>query len=152
MSEKNKIEQPETEYQKLLVDIMSAEPSEVTFLGKKKKISWLYNETIDRFTSVSMKENNERKRNIKLCVLILLNDRWKFLFKYWWYWRYLYYFRNISDVDILGVIDACKKKIPSTASSLITILATEMTNVMMNMTQKEANAFQAEQRGERGSH
>lgn len=152
MAEENKIEQPEYEYNVLLSEIMSAEPSEFVFLGKKRRIGWLYNETIDRFTSVALKEKNEHKKNIKICAIVLLNNRWKIFFKYWWYWRYLYYFKNISDVDILSVIDASKKKIPSTASSLITILLTGMTNMMMNMTTEEAKAIQAERRGEQDSH
>ena len=55
---------------------------------------------------------------------------------------------GILSVEILRVVDVCKKKIPSAASSLLTILATGMTDVMMTMTKSEARAIQAGQAGE----
>ena len=98
-----------------------------------------------------MKEDNEWKRNVKVCVCILLNNVWKIRFMYWFYWRWLYYIKDIGADEVLAVLDASKKKIPSSVFSLTTILATEMTEVMMTMTKSEVKASQAEQRGEQPS-
>lgn len=152
MSENKAIEQPGIDLKELLDDIMSAEDAEFVFRGKKRRIGWLYNETIRKFTHMSLKEKNERKKNVKLCVILLLNSRWGIFFKYWFLWRKLYYFSDINDVEVLRVLDACKKKIPSTASSLVTILSTGMTDVMMAMTRDEVKASQAEQAGVQPTH
>ena len=98
------------------------------------------------------KEKNEWKRNVKICVCILLNNIWKIRFLYWIYWRWLYYIKDVDVADVLRVLDVSKKKIPSNAFSLATILATGMTDVMMTMTRSEAKAIQAEQAGEQPSH
>ena len=77
-----------------------------------------------------------------------LEDR----FLYWIYWRWLYYIKDVDVAEVLRVLDVSKKKIPSNAFSLATILATGMTDVMMTMTRSEAKAIQAEQAGEQPSH
>lgn len=71
-----------------------------------------------------MKEKNESKRNVKICVVMLLNNYWKIKFLYWVWWRWLYYVCDLDDVEVLRVANVAKK-IPSAASSLLTILATD---------------------------
>lgn len=53
---------------------------------------------------------------MKVCACILLNRKnglltW-FLLRvwYWLYWRWLYYVKDIDQVEIMGVLDASKKK------------------------------------------
>ena len=148
MAEEKKIEQPSVDIQKLLDSILHDEPTEFVFRGKKHKIGWLHKGTMSKCSHIVMKEDNEWKRNVKVCVCILLNNVWKIRFMYWFYWRWLYYIKDIGADEVLAVIDASKKKIPSSVFSLTTILVTEMTEVMMTMTKSEVKASQAEQRGE----
>lgn len=148
MAEEKKIEQPSVDIQKLLDSILHDEPTEFVFRGKKRKIGWLHKGTMSKCSHIVMKEDNEWKRNVKVCVCILLNNVWKIRFMYWFYWRWLYYIKDVGADEVLAVLDASKKKIPSNAFSLTTILATEMTEVMMTMTKSEVKASQAEQRGE----
>lgn len=148
MAEEKKIEQPSVDIQKLLDSILHDEPTEFVFRGKKRKIGWLHKGTMSKCSHIVMKEDNEWKRNVKVCVCILLNNVWKIRFMYWLYWRWLYYIKDVGADEVLAVLDASKKKIPSNAFSLTTILATEMTEVMMTMTKSEVKASQAEQRGE----
>ena len=148
MAEEKKIEQPSVDIQKLLDSILHDEPTEFVFRGKKHKIGWLHKGTMSKCSHIVMKEDNEWKRNVKVCVCILLNNVWKIRFMYWFYWRWLYYIKDIGADEVLAVLDAYKKKIPSSVFSLTTILATEMTEVMMTMTKSEVKASQAEQRGE----
>lgn len=138
--------------QELLDSVLHDEPTEFVFIGKKHKLGWLRKGTMSRCSHISTKEKNEWKRNVKICVCILLNNIWKIRFLYWIYWRWLYYIKDVDISDVLRVLDVSKKKIPSNAFSLATILATGMTDVMMTMTRSEAKAIQAEQAGEQPSH
>lgn len=151
MAEEKKIERPSVDIQKLLDSILHDEPTEFVFRGKKHKIGWLHKGTMSKCSHIVMKEDNEWKRNVKVCVCILLNNVWKIRFMYWFYWRWLYYIKDIGADEVLAVLDASKKKIPSSVFSLTTILATEMTEVMMTMTKSEVKASQAEQHGEHPS-
>ena len=151
MTEVNKVEQPELKLQELLDSIMSEEPTEFMFRGKRHSVGWLKKGAVRKFTHITMKEKDESKRNVKICVILLLNNIWKIRFFYWAYWRWLYYICDLDDVEVLRVVDVCKKKIPSVASSLLTILATGMTDLMMTMTKSEAKAIQAGRAGEERS-
>ena len=151
MAEVNKVEQPELKLQELLDSIMSEEPTEFMFRGKRHSVGWLKKGAVRKFTHITMKEKDESKRNVKICVILLLNNIWKIRFFYWAYWRWLYYICDLDDVEVLRVVDVCKKKIPSAASSLLTILATGTPDVMMTMTKSEAKAIQAGRVGEERS-
>ena len=151
MAEVNKVEQPELKLQELLDSIMSEEPTEFMFRGKRHSVGWLKKGAVRKFTHITMKEKDESKRNVKICVILLLNNIWKIRFFYWAYWRWLYYICDLDDVEVLRVVDVCTKKIPSVASSLLTILATGMTDLMMTMTKSEAKAIQAGRAGEERS-
>ena len=152
MENKDKIEQPEEQLQMLLDGVLAEEPTDVEFRGKRHTIGWLTKGTMRMFSHVVMKEKNESKRNVKICVLLLLNNYWKIRLLYWAWWRWLYYMCDLDDVEILRVVEVAKKKIPSLACSLLTILATGMTDVMMTMTKEEARATRAAQVGAAATH
>lgn len=144
---KEKTEQPGADLQEILDAVINAVPEEVTFMGKTRKIGWLHKGTMSKCSHVNTREKNEWKRNVKMCALILLNNVWKIRLFYAVYWRWLYYVKDVGIVDVLRVLDKSKKKVPSTAYSLATILATGMSEVMMTMTRAEAKAIQAGQVG-----
>ena len=72
MAEEKKIEQPELKLQELLDSIMSEEPTEFVFRGKRHSVGWLKKGAVRKFTHITMKEKNESKRNVKICVVLLL--------------------------------------------------------------------------------
>lgn len=141
--------------QRTLDEILSESPSYVTIRGKKKKIGWLRKDTIRRFTHIALSEEDDDKRNAKLCAAILTNGVFAWfkplVYKFRWLWYY--YIKNLDDVEILSVVSAGKKKLPTKASLLITILATGMadTGMMMRKTE-QAQATQAGQPGEDPTH
>ena len=147
MSEK-KIEQPSVEYQKMLDAVLAAEPLDVEFRGKRRTIGWLHKGTIMKFSHIVAREENENRRNAKICAVVLLNNIWKIRAFYGIYWRWLYYFCDLDDVEVLRLLETAKKKTQSIASSLLTILVIGMTNLRMTMTTKEVDAIQAEQAGD----
>lgn len=151
MAEKENIEQPKLDLQKELDSVLNDEPTEFVFMGKKRRLGWLRKGTMKKCSHVSVKEKNDWKRNVKICALIILNNVWKIRAFYAVYWRWLYYIKDVDVAEVLNVLDKSKKKIPSKAFSLATILATGMTELMMTMTRSEARATQAEQAGEQPS-
>ncbi len=145
------IKQPELEYQRALDGIMEATPGEVQFRGRLRKIGWLHRHTERKFTHIVLTEPDVRKRNAKLCACVLTNGvfAWFKPIVYALRWRWYWYVVDIDDVEVLRVLDASKKKIQYNASLLITILATEMKDVMMAMIKREAESTRAAQSGER---
>ena len=143
MAEEKKLEQPDLRLQAVLDDIMEATPEEVVVNGKKRSIGWLHNGTTRKFTHIMLHDKNPWKRNVKVCACVLLNHRyglvtWLLLHLWFWvYWRWLYYVVDIDQVDVLGVLDASKKKIQSEPLALATILATAVMDTMMTMSRQE---------------
>lgn len=137
------IQQPDLKMQQALDDIINREPDLVEVYGKKRKIDWLHNGTVRKFSHIMLREKEEWKRNVKVCSCILLNKRhglltWFLLhFWYWVYWRWLYYVKDINQVEVLAVLNAAKKKIQSEPLAWATILSTEMMDTMMMMAQHE---------------
>lgn len=147
------IKQPENKYQEILDDLMSRTPDVITFRGRKRKIGWLHRHTQRKFTHIVLKEKDSEKRNVKLCACVLTNNvfAWFKPLVYALRWRWYWYVVDLDDIEILRVIDASKKKIQYDPSLMLTILSTEMKDTMMAMIQKEVQAIQAGQAGERPS-
>lgn len=149
--EDNEVKQPTIEYQELLDSLMENTPTEVEFLGKSYKIYWLTNKTVRRFSHSMVSEKDPDKRAMKLVAAILCNGNY-FRTKFWWhiYWRWLYHFASVSQVDVLRILDAGKKKVPQEAYLLSTMLQTGLTDLMMAMISEEAEHIRQEQAG--GQH
>lgn len=134
-----KIEQPDIDLQKIVSSLMEQEPETVTVAGKKHRITWLKNRTVRKFSHIMLKEKNPWKRNVKVCACVLLNARnglltwFRLHFWYWVYWRWLYYVRDIDQVEVMGVLDASKKKVQSEPLAVAIILSTGMMDTMMMM-------------------
>lgn len=143
------IEQPNDKLQLALDDIMERTPEEYIFRGKKHKMGWLSNMTVRKMSHVMLTEKNEHKRNMKICAILRINDvfAWFRPLAYMVKWRWYMYVADVTDVEALRVVNASKKKVPSVASLIITILATAMTDTKMAMTKEEAEATQAAQAG-----
>lgn len=143
MAEEKKIEQPTQALQLVLDSIMEAQPETVTVNGRKYSIGWLHNGTTRKFSHIMLTEKDPWKRNVKVAACVLLNHRyglvtWLLLHLWYWvYWRWLFYVVDIDQVDIMGVLNASKKKIQSEPLALATILATGVMDTMMTMTARE---------------
>lgn len=137
------------DFEAALNDLIERKPEEIVFCGKKRKIGWLGNKTIRKMTDVTKREKNEHKRNIKICAWVFLNGvfPWFRRILYFFRWRWMYYCKDISDVEILNVVFTAKKKVPQDASDAITILMTVMGDLGQTKTKEEAAAGQAALRG-----
>lgn len=138
------VKQPAADIQKLASEVMEQQPETVVVCGKKRSITWLKNRTVRKFSHIMTQEQDPWKRNVKVCACVLLNRKWGlrtwFNLKVWYhvYWRWLFYVRDIDQVEVMGVLDASKKKIQSTALALATTLTIGMTDLMMTMAQHES--------------
>lgn len=143
MAEEKKIEQPGIDLQEVISDLMEQEPETVVVCGKKHRITWLKNSTVRKFSHIMVKEKDPWKRNVKVCACVLLNKRFGLFNRlaqscwHWIYWRWLFYVMDIDQVEVMGVLDASKKKIQSEPLALATILATGAMDTMMTMTRQE---------------
>ena len=139
-----KIEQPSAALQRLVSDIMQQEPETVTVLGRRHRITWLKNRTVRHFSHIMLHDEEPWRRNVKVCACVLLNKRTGIFnhlaqrLLYPFYWRWLYYVRDISQVEVMVVLDASKKKIQSEPLAVATIFATAMMDTMMMMARHEA--------------
>ena len=144
MAEEKKIEQPSFDLQQLLDSIMEATPETVVANGKKRKIGWLHNGVTRKFSHIMMTEKDPWKRNVKVASCVLLNHRYGLVtclllhLWYWVYWRWQYYVRDMDQVEVMGVLDASKKKIQSEPLAVATILATAMMDTIMTMARHES--------------
>ncbi|MBO4787119.1 MAG: hypothetical protein J5510_08630 [Prevotella sp.] len=145
-------EQPNIQFQRKLQEIISATPSEVEVCGKKRTIHWIRNYAEKKWTNEMLKEPKSdsyelKKRNTRALAYILLMRRFKIVFFHWFYWRWLFYVKEISPVEMLGILDAVKKKMTTEPSLLCTTLLIGMMDTTMAMTEEEARLTQAEQVG-----
>lgn len=151
MTEDKGVAQPSMEIEQVLDGILEQEPSEYTFRGKKRKMGWLGNMTLRKLTHITLTEKDEHKRNMKVCAILRVNGlfAWFRRLAYAFRWRYYYYVIDLTDIEALSVVNAAKKKLPTDASTLITILSTAMRDTAMAMNREEASATQAGQVGGR---
>jgi len=146
--------------QELLDEVLEATPDEIEFRGKTWKIHWWRNYMKRRFTHLMLKgsrrktdghsgQRDQWKLNVQLVALLLLARKWKIVFLWWAYWRWLYYVVDLDQVEVLRVMEASKKKIPLEPSMMCTGLAISMMDTLMSQTREEAERTQAGPVGER---
>lgn len=138
------------DFEQALNDLIEKKPETIEFCGKKKKVGWLGYKTARKISDVCKTEKDEAKRNVKICVLVFLNNVFPW-FRWLLYpirWRWMYYCKDLNDVEILKVVYVAKKKVPREASDAITILTTVMTDLGMTRTREEVNAGRAAHPGE----
>lgn len=160
MAKNKTIEQPNDAWKAKLGDITNAEPVELTFRGKTRKLGWVHYGTYKNFERIMVKENDIWKRNVKLAACALMNVKsgfWSMVrtkFYYPFYWRWLFYVKDVDMVDVLLVLDTFKKKIQSEPYLMCTILSTGLMDEIVGMTMKtrELKAGQVAQDGDNSSH
>ena len=87
----------------------------------------------------------DAKLACKASAIYLLDGRFKLKFKYWFLWRWFYYIKEYSSIQLLEILEVGKKKIPLTQFFLITMSLTEARGTLMMMTTKEAERILREQ-------
>jgi hypothetical protein len=147
MADNKDIQAPDAALQEKLDEILNATPEKVTVNGHTYTIGWLHHGTERKMTHIAATEKDPHKANCKIAAAILLNGKFKILFMYWFLWRWLFYVKELDNVDVLRILDTAKKKVQHEAFFLATMYSTEMTDLMMTMTKEEVSRIQAARRG-----
>ena len=154
-----KISMPGDEDEKELNSIMENEKSEVTVRGRKMKIGWLKHETTRTITRILHKggggdggggdggDGGDDKLGCKVAAAIVLNDYWKIHLLHWLTWRWYYYVRQYTEVELLPLVMEGKKKVPQEAYYALIMLSIGMRDTIMTMKKDEVERFLREQRG-----
>lgn len=133
-------EQPKMDVQKMLDELMEAEPEVVNVDGKKVRIGWLHKDTERRLSHVMLKDGDVEKKAVKWYALVRLDVKSGFLtWLFGWlcygiYWRWLWYVKRERGTKFqMGVLSATKKKIQerSDAFALSTVLMIGAMDTMM---------------------
>lgn len=151
------IEQPSLESQRTYVSIRDNDATVVSILGtnKKYKIRWLKNGQIDRLSRLLIRKGDtdnedgtndspldtildDSKLACKAAAIYILDGYWKLRFRYWYLWRWFYYVRQYDNVQLQGILDEGKKKVPLTQFLMSTMSLTGAKATLMNMRTEEA--------------
>lgn len=132
------MEQPNSETQAKLNDILEDGKDVVEIRGKKFSIGWIKKGVIRKLTNVIMTCKKEDELSARCASLVLLNGYWKIFFFHWAYWRYLW--RKYTDEELLEIFMVAKKKVDLQTQAYFTntIYLIGMKDTIMTMTKKEA--------------
>ena len=165
------VKQPTTEEQRMLKEVTSEEVSYVNVRGKRWKVGWIKNGTLDHVSRILLERNakvsgnenetdaytkeyekdpvrvggRENKVACKCAALLKLNGYWSIKFLYWILWRWYYYVKQYSDTELFEFVEECKKKLPVMDYLMCTTLLTAMMDTKKQMNRAEVSRFQAEQ-------
>lgn len=170
ISKEPKVEQPSSESQRTYASIRDNDATLVGIVGTRKryKIRWLKNGQIDKLSRLLIRKHkydNEDEKSgdedilsavlmdaklaCKASAIIILDGYWKLKFRYWYLWRWFYYVRQYDNVQLQGILDEGKKKIPVAQFLLTTMSLTEAKATLMNMRTEEAERILRELATER---
>ena len=165
-----KIEQPSSEAQKQYASLVANDATVVSILGtnKKYKLRWLRNSQLEKLgrlmlhkaatdekdheLSVLEETTEDAKIACKAAAIYVTNGGWlRLKLFYGILWRWFYYVKEYSAMQLAEILEVGKKKIPLTQFFLITMSLTEAKDTLMMMRMEEAERILREQSGERSS-
>lgn len=130
---------------------------EIGGTGKKYKIRWMRNIQLEKISKILLKKGKEDKESreedvlaevtsdaklaCKIAAVYTLNTWWKLLMLYWIRWRWFYYIKEYSYMQLRGILSEGKKKIPQMQYYAVTTLLIGARATLMTMREKEVEAF-----------
>lgn len=169
MAKEPKIQQPSSSEQREYLSLRDNDPTIASIYGTKKKykIRWLKNcqiEKLDRLFMHKKTSDNEDASDLstldemvedariacKVAAVYIL-DGWIKLKFYPFLWRWFYFVKQYSAMQLFEILEAGKKKVPLTQFFLVTMSLTEARGTLMTMTMREAERILREQSTARNS-
>ena len=147
-------------------EYLSATNNDCTVVGiggtkKKYKIYWLKNIQLEKMSRILLKKGKEDKEEekedalaevtsdaklaCKIAAVYTLNVWWKLILLYWIRWRWFYYVKEYSCMQLSNILVEGKKKIPQMQFYAATTLLIGARATLMTMRAKEVEAFLHEQ-------
>lgn len=168
MGKEPKIQQPTNEQQREYLSLRDNDPTEVHILGTKKKykLYWLKQSQLEKLGRLvihksdtdntdSMDVLNEMIEDgrlaCKTAAIFLLDGFFKMKLFYWFLWRWFYYVKEYSMMQLSEILIEGKKKVPLAQFFVITMSLTEAKDTLMMMTMREAERILREQNSEGSS-
>ena len=155
------MKQPDLESRAEYVDMRDGAVSIVPIPGTRKKVRlrWLHPGTIERITRIWIERDLASSRltkgaevlkdlakepyfAFKEAALMILNNDLKIRFFYPFYWRWLAF--RYDETQMAVIIREGKKKLPLMAHFEIMAYSTDMRTDLMEMTKKEAEQYHQE--------
>ena len=143
------------------MDIVENAVSVVPIAGTRRsvRLRWMKPYTMERITrvwierdlaSASVENGSEVLKDLvkepyfafKEAALMILNHDLKIRFFYWFYWMWLAY--RYNETQMTPIIAEGKKKVPLEAHFETMVFSKDMNEAMRKMTKKEAEQYQAE--------
>lgn len=159
-----KVEQPTLEQQREYKSLVDNDPTIVHLLGTKKtyKLRWLRNGQLEKLGRLIIHKkpvDNDDAKPIDILEELLLDTRMackvsaiylldgflKLKFFYWFLWRWFYYVKEYTTIQLSEILEEGKKKIPLAQFFIITMSLTEARDTLMMMTMREAERILREQ-------
>ena len=158
-----RVEQPTEEQQREYLSLRDNNPTIVSIAGTNKtyKIRWLKNCQLEKLSRLLVHKKDvdnddtdtidildeiidDAKLACKTAAIYILDGFFK-LKIYWFLWRWFYYVKQYSPIQLLELLEVGKKKIPLTQFFLLTMSLTEAKGTLMMMTTREAERILREQ-------
>lgn len=147
------IEEATREDEKALKAVTRNGSDDVVVRGKTFKVKWMHPATTDKITCLMLEDGNDNKVLCQAAALIVLNGFWKVHLWYWIVWRWFYYVKQYSAVELTPLFETAQKKTQqeeATAYLQDTILLTALKDTKKQMTKAEAERTLQELRGGKG--
>lgn len=164
-----KVEQPTEAQQREYLSLRDNTPTIVHIDGTKKtyKLRWLKNSQLEKLSRLLVHKKDvdnddlesidvldeiidDAKLACKTAAIYLLDGFFKLKF-YWFLWRWFYYVKEYSAIQLMEILEVGKKKIPLSQFFLLTMSLTEARGTLMIMTTREAENILREQSMARSS-
>lgn len=167
------IKQPTEQQQREYISVRDNDATEVSILGTKKKykIRWLRNSQLLKLSRLLLhkadtddkdpKEADENdvfkmvasdsKLACKASAIFILDGFVKLKLFYGILWRWFYYVKEYSDLQLQDLLNEGKKKVPVVPFLGTIMCLTEAKGTLMNMTMREAEHILQGLRSEQGS-
>lgn len=139
--EKKVVKDVTREDEQALLDVMENDYDVVEVRGRKMKVHWLHPAVADWISSLVKRDGDENKVIAKCAALIRLNGFWKCHLFYPFVWRWYYYIRQYSALELTPLLEVAQKKTvkveaPAYLNAMALLLALSTTK--KQMTKKEA--------------
>lgn len=129
------------EDEQALVSVVENEKTEVELRGHRIRIGWMHPGTADWVSALMSKDGDEDKVLAKCAALIRLYGFWKSHLLYWFVWRWYYYVRQYTSIELTPLFEVAQKKTAAEAAPAYLnamIFLTALSTTKKQMTKEEA--------------
>lgn len=137
------------EAEKELNSIASDNSEPIQVRNKIFKVKGIKRGTLRFITNIMVNTatglRQESTISCKVAAAVCLNNFFKLRLLHWFLWRWFYYIREYSDLELLPLVEFAKKKVELQEYLMITTLSIVLRDTQMMMTREEVSRMHREQ-------